>query len=178
MNHWHPSRIVAIEARQSRFGYAVFEGPDKLLDWGASAIPPGHSSRRASAATKSRVLGTLRRCHPEMVVLKRPRITKPGGTQTPGPIFRAVLRESAGIGIPVSILIHSEVKDAFRSSGVRKKDDVAEVLVGIFPELLPRLPQRRRNTWKPEWRAMIVFDAIAAGFAFWVRKGVRFPLPE
>ena len=35
MRHSQTARILAIEARRSRFGYALFEGPKRLLDWGA-----------------------------------------------------------------------------------------------------------------------------------------------
>lgn len=178
MNHEPAQRIVAIEARRSRFGYAVFEGPSKLLDWGASTVPSHFSDRAASAVARNRVLGALRRCHPEAAVVKRPRVTKTGKSAAAGPIFRAILREAAGMGMPINILTRTDIGEAFRSSGARKKDDIAEILVEIFPELLPRLPHRRSNKWKPEWRGMVVFDAIAVGFAYWQRNGtIQVPPP-
>jgi hypothetical protein len=178
MNIEHLPRIVAIEARRSRFGYAIFEGPNKLLDWGASAVPSHLTGRLAAAAVRKRVVSVLRRCHPESVVVKRPRVTRTGKTTTPGPIFRAVRREGAAMRMPIETLTRADIKEAFRPLGARTKDDIAEVIVGIFPELLPRLPHRRNNRWKPEWRGMIVFDAIAAGFAYWARDGERFAAPD
>jgi hypothetical protein len=37
-------RILAIALRSRRFGFAVFEGPNRLLDWGIvkGRVKPGH----------------------------------------------------------------------------------------------------------------------------------------
>ena len=68
--------------------------------------------------------------------------------------------------IPVHFLRRKDVHETFHALHGRTKDEIAAVLAGIFPELLVRLPPQRK-AWQSERHAMIVFDAIATGFAYW-----------
>ena len=93
------------------------------------------------------------------------------------PIFKAIAREAALLRIPVYFISRAEVQEAFRMFRGNTKEQIAEVLVGIFPELVSRLPPKRKK-WQPEYRGMIVFDAAANGFAHWQRNGTQTPPPE
>jgi len=177
MNKAFIPRILAIEARRSRFGYALFEGPNRLLDWGASTVPADLTGRAAKDAARKRIALALRRCHPVAAVVRRPRRVKTGRGATPGPILRTIAREAAALPIPVHSLSRGEVREAFQLLRGRTKEEIAEALVGIFPELVTRLPPKRKK-WQPEYRGMIVFDAVAVGFAYWQRNEMQFPPPE
>jgi glutamate-1-semialdehyde aminotransferase len=65
-----------------------------------------------------------------------------------------------------------EIDSAFRIFKARTKDEIACVLVEIFPEMLTRLPPKRKK-WQTEPHRMIIFDAIATGFAYWQRPPPR-----
>ena len=177
MNHSSDPRILAIDVRRNRFGYVLFEGPKRLLDWGASAVSPKLSRRAAAEAARKRVAPLLRRCHPAAVVVKRPRRTRKGVSSTPGPMLGAILREAVILHIPVYFVTREEIISAFRIFRGRSKDDIAEILVGIFPELIDRLPPRR-GRWGTERPRMVLFDALAAGFTYWQQNGTQFPPPE
>jgi len=177
MTHSQTARILAIEARRSRFGYALFEGPKRLLDWGASTVPSELTGHLATKAAKKRIASSLRRCHPAAVVVKRPRKMKTVKGIEQGPIFEAIAREAALLRIPVYFISRAEVQEAFRMFRGNTKEQIAEILVGIFPELFSRLPPKRKK-WQPENRGMIVFDAVAIGFAHWQRNGSQSPPPE
>lgn len=169
--------ILAIEARRSRFGYALFEGPKRLLDWGGSAVPAELAGKAAAEAARKRITLALRRCHPVAAVIRRPRKMRNERGVTLGPIWRTIVSEATALSIPVYCISSREVRDAFRLLKGGTKEQIAELLVGIFPELLARLPPKRKK-WQPEYRGMIVFDAVAAGFAYWHLKGMQFPPPE
>lgn len=77
--------------------------------------------------------------------------------------IRSVVEEH---GVAMQVLGRDEIQSAFRVFQAHTKDDIACALVGIFPELLVRLPAKRKK-WQPEPHGMIVFDAIATGFAYW-----------
>jgi hypothetical protein len=177
MTHSQTPRILAIEARRSRFGYALFEGPKRLLDWGASTVPSELTGHLATKAARKRIASALRRCHPAAAVVRHPRRIKTSGGVTPGPIIRAIRREAALLDVPVYFITRAEVQEAFRMFQGKTKEQVAEILVGIFPELFSRLPSKRKK-WQPEFRGMIVFDAVAIGFAHWHRNGTQTPAPE
>lgn len=170
-------RILAIDVRRNRFGYVLFEGPKRLLDWGASAVSPKLGRRTAMEAARKRVAPLFRRCHPMAAVVKEPRRTKTGRSSTPGPILGTILREAVMLHIPVYFASRQEILDAFQIFRGRSKDDIAEILVRAFPELNARLPPRR-GKWRAERPRMVIFDALAAGFTYWQRNGTRFLPPE
>lgn len=176
MRH-HQDRILAIDARRSRFGYALFEGPTLLLDWGASAIPPQLATRVAVEIAHKRVASLIRLSCPAAIVVKRTRRTKTGNAAKSGQVLRAILRAATTFEIPVHFLQGKDVQEAFQSLHGRTKDEIAAALVGIFPELLVRLPPQRK-AWESERHAMIVFDAIATGFAYWGRNETQDQAPE
>lgn len=167
-------RILAVEVRHSRFGYALFEGPKRLLDWGASAISPILTDRSDINTARRRIALVLERSHPTALVAKRPRLTKTGRSSSHGPMLKAILREAAVSSTPIHFLSREEVRSAFHNFRAQTKEDVAEILVRVFPELIVRLP-RRKKKWQTERRAMIVFDAIATGFAYWQRNNTQCP---
>lgn len=173
MNHLPDSRVLAIDVRRNRFGYALLEGPKRLLDWGASAVPPALSHRAALKAAQKRVSALFRRCHPTVAVVKRPRRTKTGRSSTPGPILGTVLREAASLRIPVHFVSRNEMLATFRVARAHSKDDIAEILANDFSELASRLPPRR-GKWGTERPRMVIFDALAAGITYWEQS----PSPE
>jgi hypothetical protein len=88
------------------------------------------------------------------------------------PILKAVQSAAEEYGIPMYVLGRDELQSAFNIFKARTKEEMAWATVGIFPELLVRLPLKRK-TWQPEAHGMIVFDAIATGFAYWQRSPPR-----
>jgi hypothetical protein len=166
-----------VEARRSRLGYALFEGPKRLLDWGASAIPSELTRLSATKAARKRIASALRRCHPVATVVRLPRKIKSREGKTPGPMFRAIASEAALLQIPVYFISRAEIQNAFRRFQGSTKEQIADILVGIFPELSSRLPPKRKK-WQPEYRRMIIFDAVAIGFAHWQRNETELPVPE
>jgi hypothetical protein len=88
------------------------------------------------------------------------------------PILEAIQLAAKEYGIPLHILGRDEIESAFCRFRARTKEEIACAIVGIFPELLVRLPPKRKK-WQPEAHRMIIFDAIATGIAYWQR-----PLPR
>lgn len=177
MNHDPAFRILAMDVRRNRFGYVLFEGPEHLLDWGASSVSPALKGRSALKAARRRIGPLLRRCHPMLAVVKRTRRTKTGRSSTPGPILKTVLHEAAVFHVPVRFVSLQKILDAFREFHCRNKDDIAEILAKFFPELAARLPPRR-GKWGTERPRMAIFDALAAGFTYWHSDDVQIPPPE
>lgn len=162
-------RILAMEVRRSCFGYATFQGPKQLLDWGATTPYPLPG---APGRAKKRLLSILKMLPPDVVVLKRPR-TKIAHHE----ILRSIRQEASGRSIPLAFITLDEVRRVFSIFRAKNKDDIAAVLVGIFPELLGRLPPKRGKA-NPERQAMTVFDAVATGFAYMQRHVVPRAPPE
>jgi len=171
------TRILAVDARRNRFGYVLFEGPERLLDWGGSEISPGLNDRAAVGRARKRIRSVLRLRHPMVVVLKRPRRMITDKISARGPVLKAIVSEATGLQIPTHFVSRKDIREAFRILPGHSKYDIANRLVQLFPELVTRLPPRRK-AWQSEPRSMIVFDAIAAGFAYWQRNGKQLAPPD
>src|SRR5690242_21703667 len=60
-------RVIALDLRASRFGYVIFDGPSKLLDWGTRTYAKGDRS------TLERCLDDLRSMFtPSTILIRRP----------------------------------------------------------------------------------------------------------
>lgn len=170
MNHYEEEHILALDVRHSRIGYALFSGSKHLLDWGASTVPPRCNNR--THWIRQRITPLLRYGLPASIVTKQRRVAKLPRNANGEPILEAIRSAAEEYGIPVHVLGRDEIQSAFRVFQAGTKDDIACVLVGIFPELLIRLPAKRKK-WQPEPHRMIIFDAIATGFAYWRRPSPR-----
>jgi len=154
-------RIIAIDLRSSRFGFAVFEGPNRLLDWGIKNFRQGVNAVRIPADVK---LGDLMdEFLPNVVVLlKREAETKGRARMREG-----LLREAEKRRITVHFRSPREMKSAFVGSN-RNKYAVAAAVIERFPELASRRPGRRK-IWKPEDYVIKIFDAAALGITYFAR---------
>ncbi len=162
-------RILALAIRTSCFGYATFLGPKQLLDWGAtSSYPLQHATPRA----KKRFLSILRSLPPEVILIQRSRKVSHGHE-----ILRFIKNEAQASFIPLVFISPSRVRDAFSPFQANNKDDIAEALTIVFPDLLFKLPPKRR-TGDSERHVMILFDAVAIGFTYLQRPSEREPPPR
>jgi len=171
MMHTQEIAILALEIRQSRIGYALFLGPKRLIDWGATAVPPECIDSENWAQQRTAAL--LRQYIPECIVAKRQRSAKLPQGATGVPILKGIQSVAQTQGIPIQFLARDEIYSAFASFSLSTKEDIACALTEMFPELLIRLAPVRKWWWNSEPRRMIVFDAIATGFAYWQRLPSR-----
>lgn len=168
-------RILAISLRSRRFGFAVFEGPNRLLDWGMVFYPLNDGAQHAAAS--KRVASLLTLFTPSVVVVGRARPLNVRSDSGVRPILRSIRREASSRLIPVRLMKKTEVREAFRLFRAKSKHEVASLVVQMFPELLWKLPPKRR-IWESEHPIMAMFDAVALGFAYWQRDGGRNPTPD
>lgn len=160
--------ILSIEVRRSCFGYAVFQGPKQLLDWGTTTPYP---LDRAIKRAEKRLLFLLTMLPPAIVVMK-----KQYHVISRGPLLQFLKSETLQRSIPMFIFTRADVYRVFNVHDARNKDEIADCLVRIFPELHFKLPPKR-ETGDCERHTMLVFDAIATGYAYLQSAEMRAP-PE
>src|SRR5580658_2309054 len=170
MNRSEETHVLALDVRHSRIGYALFSGPKRLLDWGTNTVPAQCKNR--TNWVRRRMASLLRYGAPASIVIKQRRRAKLPKKISGPPILKAVRSAAKEEGIHIYVLRRDEIQSAFRFFKARNKDEMASAIAGIFPELLVRLPLKRK-TWQTEAHGMIVFDAIATGFAYWQRPPLR-----
>ena len=171
----HDPRVLSIDLRPQRFSYALFDGPKRLLDWGACFYPPGGD--RGAVVAGRKIASLLKVFFPSVIVVKQ--VLHKTTRNSPGvqPILTAIRREASVRSIPVHLLARTNVREAFRVFRAKTKYEIASILTGIFPELLWRLPPKRKF-YEGEHSVMSIFDAVALGVTYYQLNSTQVPPPE
>jgi len=149
-------RILALNIHPRRFGFVVFEGPARTLDWGA------RSTRGKTGATRvplgQKIAKLIVEYAPEAIVLTEPNTDK--SRRSVDKILKYVRMHN----IRTRMLSSKAVKRVFAGRN-DNKDQIASAVAEQFPELLSILPPKRRP-WQSEDYRMTIFDAAAVGIAY------------
>ncbi len=151
-------RIIAFDVRPRRFGFAVFEGPNEVLDFGARSFPKGRSAVRVSMQKK---LATLFTDFDPAVVVLRGRMLD--GSKRESRIAEALQKEALERAISVRFVTPGAVGRAF--AGHNNKHEIASTLAQQFPALASKLPPKRK-IWQSEAYRTSIFDASALGITY------------
>lgn len=151
-------RAIAFDVRPARLGYAVFDGPTRLVDWGVIRF-------QASAGHVERVTHLVAFFQPSVVILRT--IKKGSSSDRPSlrKIIRRIGRRVHSTGLPTARIRDANVKRTFRQYARPTKHECARITTSCFPELDWQLPPRRKP-WQSENRRMSIFDATALGLAY------------
>jgi hypothetical protein len=152
------NRILAVEIRADRLGYAVFETPERLCDFGAAWF-------EAPGEARPRIARLLRLCRPSLLVLRGGTMRYPRNTRKRRHAARIVCDEAKKFGISIARITEPEFVAYFARHSCRDKYDVATVLAKWFPEVAWRVPARPKF-YDPEPRSILYFDSIALGIAY------------
>lgn len=156
--HERNSRVLAFDVRPQWLGFAAFEAPAKLLDFGVTRL----RSREAGPRRLSFLVNTLR---PAIIVLRR---VAPGSVRDhprTKSLVRAIECLSLRYSIRVEFVNESQLRDHLRRRDARTKQETASLLARDFPDLRWIVPPPRR-LWQHEHRNMPVFDAAALGVSY------------
>src|ERR1700691_5331318 len=96
-----PNRILAVEIRADRLGYAVLETPERLCDFGAAWFEvPG--------VARPRIARLLRLCRPSVLVLRGGPMRYPRNTRKRRLVARIVCDEAKKFGVPIARITEQE----------------------------------------------------------------------
>lgn len=169
-------RILALDPIDRGVGFAVLEGPDRLVDWGIKRV----AGRNVNAGCIAAVVRLLRWYEPEVVVLqdcatrcarRRDRI-------------RVLVHDLGDLATrfrarPVHVP-WSRVRQLFGGRPDATKEEIARRLAMHFPELARVVPPHRKP-WMTLDVRLGIFGAVALGLASWPKSGLgscnRFQVP-
>ncbi len=154
------TRVLSVDPHPRGFGYAVFEGPLRFVDWGTKDV---RVDKERVALHKIGELVQLYR--PTVIAVEdyghRKSRRNPRVRQLTGSILAAA-REFGAEGRTLPL---AAVYRAFAGTGAGTKYGIATALVRAFPELMVRLPPKRKP-WQSEDSRMSIFDAVALGLTY------------
>lgn len=161
MTHHSCTRILALEVRYRRFGFAVLEEkPMRLLDSGTRTF---YSAGRIS----QRLAPIISIFDPCAIVVKLPTHKQSSHLSGVTANLRAIGAEAKRLSIRMESVTVQEVRCAFQEIDATK-DTIAAKITQIFPELHWKLPPRRKP-WMSEGHNMVIFDAAATGVTYLAR---------
>jgi hypothetical protein len=164
MNQNDQKRVLALDVRSQSFGFAVFEGSSRLLDWGVRSFRSGVNAVKHPASQKLFVL--LDEFNPSAIVTREAR---PERKNTRASLFATMQRVATSRKIPVRFVSRETMQRAFRVAS-RTRYRIACSAAERLPELASRLPPKRK-IWQSEDYRMSIFDAAALGIAYFARCG-------
>ena len=156
-------RLIALELRPRRLGFAVFEGATTLLDWGVRAVSGELDSFRSVATrTIDRLIDLYA---PRGVVARARNVSR----RTPRKEMVVIVRDMKSVAARRSIEMHlvelSAIQRFYSERGLTTKHQIAMAVADWFEELSWKLPPKRR-LWQSEPYNSLIFDAVGTAVAF------------
>lgn len=153
-------RVLALDVHPRSFGFVVFEGPNRMLDWGIKSFRPGVNAVKVPAGKK--LLALLEEFNPSAIVIRKPEMRRKTT------MLSTIKRQADSRNIPVRFISRRDVNRAFVGFESNKYE-VASALAKQFPALASKLPPKRK-CWQSEDYRMGIFDAAAVGVAYFVQR--------
>lgn len=155
-------RVLSVDVRPHRFGYAVFETPARLIDYGATRFD-------SPAACLHRVSFLMKNSGPSTIVLRKTARSSTRNQPLTRAIIRLIARQSRHSSIQIAFVGERQVRSTLGDERQVTKHVIASLLAQTFPELIWKLPQPRKP-WEPESLNMLIFDAVAIGVSHLVSQ--------
>jgi Holliday junction resolvasome RuvABC endonuclease subunit len=153
-------RVLAIDPSTRGFGFAVFEGPERLVDWGVRETKTDKKRRSLKLIAE-----LIEQYQPSVIVVEDYEAKGSRRCQRVGELIKDISKLALKRKIRVRSFSRAKVNQAFSVSGASTKYEIALDIAKRFPELAPRLP-RFRKPWMSEDYRMSIFDAVGFGLTF------------
>lgn len=151
------TRVLATDPSTRGFGFAVLEGPDRLIDWGVKETKTDKTRRSLQ------LIAAL--IEPAVLVLEDYAGNGSRRCERVAGLIDEIRELAVKRKVKVKSFSRLHIKQAFAQSGAGTKYEIAMAIANRFPELAPRLP-RFRKPWMSEDYRMSIFDAVALALTF------------
>jgi Holliday junction resolvasome RuvABC endonuclease subunit len=148
-------RVLAIYPYNKGFGFAVVEGPEKLVDYAAKEV----AGDRDRSCLKQ-IADLIVRYRPDVIVVENCLANNCRRSPRNRALIQKILIFAAERKIRLRAVSRAQVRKAFTQFGAFTKYEIALEVARRFPELAPRIP-RRRKPWMNEDDRASIFDAVA-----------------
>ncbi len=137
----------------------IFEGPERLIDWGGKHVSGAKNSRSIAAVEE-----LITYWRPQVLVLEEASHTSRRRNRVRRLLVALDIRARER-GLTVRKISQTKLKCTFLARGIRNKFQKAQFIAGRFAELACRLPPERKP-WTSEVLRNAIFDAAGFALAF------------
>ena len=169
----HERLILATYLTTRGFGFVVFEGRRRTIDWGVKDV---RGDKNRKIITKIEELMSWYR--PEVLVLENAHGAGSRRAERIRQLYLQVIELAKTRKIPVRQFTRSDIKVAFASRNASTKYEIAQAVSRELPDLAPWLPPPRK-IWMSEDPRLGIFDAASLALTFFdLRQSGRVSQPE
>jgi RNase H-fold protein (predicted Holliday junction resolvase) len=154
-------RVLAIDPTNRGFGFAVLEGPTRLVDWGVKRV----KGTNVNGACLAAVVRMMRWYEPDVLVLEDCGTRGARRRQRTSALIEDLAELAERRQMRCSRVPWTTVREPCGNRPGATKEQIAAALATRFPELARHLPPHRKP-WMSEDVRMSVFDAVALAVAW------------
>ncbi len=160
MNYPHANHVLGVHPSSRGFGWAIFEGPASLFDWGTADI---RGNKNAKALM--RLERILDKYQPGVLSLEAFEGTETKRAPRIRTIYRGLIKRAEARGIAVHLYTRARIRSTFADTGARTREEVAATVAERMEVLRPRLPKPRK-IWIGEHPNIALFCAAALALTY------------
>ena len=160
----YKAMTLAIHPSSKGFSWIVFSNPLTIEEYGTV----GTRALNKNAKCLRRIERLFARIQPETVVLEAFEPQQSGRATRITKLGRAITSYAIAERIDVAILPIKDVRQQFVHLGATTRQDIAEAVARLFPQLTEHLPKRRRAWQSEPWR-LSLFCAAALALTLYQR---------
>jgi len=155
-SHQRGQRVLAVYPTRIGFGFALYKN-ETLEDWGIKWAAKGEAKNKTCVR---KFKGLIEQLRPETLILeyipdeiaeRRPRVAE---------LNNALGQIARMSNIKLFRYSRAEIKQAFEKYAITSKQEIAEQIGDMTPELHSLIPPPRK-LWDPEPDAMTYFSAVS-----------------
>jgi hypothetical protein len=152
--------ILAIYPNARGFGYALFEGPDRPVEWGLKKVR--YDKNRGVLSRADRLIRWFK---PDLLILED--AAARGSRRAPRirSLVNALRNNARKSNLRVHQFSRRQIKLAFADRNAVTKDEIARSIANQFPEFEACLPPPRK-LWMSEDPKLGIFGAVSLIAAF------------
>jgi len=153
-------RVLAIDPTTKGFGFAVMEGPERLIDWGVKGVKGSKNAKSLEL-----ISDLIDQYQPDVVVVEDYSGRGSRRCKRIQELITRVIKLGSEKKVRIRDFSPVSVRKAFSESDSFTKHQIATAIAQRLPELAPRLPPFRK-CWMSEDYRMSIFDAVSFALTF------------
>ena len=162
----HNQRVLAIDPYSQGFGFAVLEGPERLIDYGLKKVRGDKNS-----ACFEKIIALIEYYQPDVILLRDSTGKGSRRSLRVQTLIQEILKLALSKRIKARTFSRVEIRKSFSLSSAATNHQLACIIAPQFPELIFRLPPPRK-AWMSEDERMSIFVAVSLALTFFCIKQV------
>lgn len=153
--------VLALYPTRYGMGYAVFDSPEDLVDYGISYVQPMSNKKMME-----KVKEYFSFFNPTIVLCRNVNDLKKRAGKRTKKLIDLICSEAKSQGLEVHSYTRADIQNVFSQFGATTKYQISKKLIEWYP-ILKTYEFPKRGRWKSENHNTGVFDAVSLAFTHW-----------